>query len=393
MTAAPRRPSRGERAGGRAETPGARRRAAGGPGRPAETGEGEESLDDRKAAVLNAVVAEYIDSAQPVGSGHISGRPGLEVSSATVRSDMAALERDGYLTQPHTSAGRIPTDKGYRFFVDHLGREGVLGPDQRQQVRQFFRRVHGEVDDLLGRTSGLLAELTDYAAVVVGPGHDRSTVRSVQVVELGTRLGLLVVVLSDGSVEKTTLELPEGTDESTLVTVANRLTAGLRDRPLSDAGDLGGETVQGEPAQGELLGRAALTLATMATPDDHEHVFVGGSSRMAAAFDAMDTVRSVLSILEQQLVVVELLEQILDRGLSVAIGTEHGFEPLASCALVVAPVAVEGEPAGTIGVLGPTRMHYPRALAAVQLVGERLSERLGATGSREAAEEGGRRGR
>ena len=392
MTAAPRRPSRGERAGGRAETPGARRRAAGGPGRPGGTGESEESLDDRKAAVLNAVVAEYIDSAQPVGSGHISGRPGLEVSSATVRSDMAALERDGYLTQPHTSAGRIPTDKGYRFFVDHLGREGVLGAGQRQQVRQFFRRVHGEVDDLLGRTSGLLAELTDYAAVVVGPGHDRSTVRSVQVVELGTRLGLLVVVLSDGSVEKATLELPEGTDDSMLVAVANRLTAGLRDHPLSDAGDLGGEP-QGEQAQGELLGRAALTLATMAKPDDHEHVFVGGSSRMAAAFDAMDTVRSVLSILEQQLVVVELLEQILDRGLSVAIGTEHGFEPLASCALVVAPVAVEGEPAGTIGVLGPTRMHYPRALAAVQLVGERLSERLGATGSREAAEEGGRRGR
>ena len=398
MTAAPRRPSRGERAGAKAETPGARRRAAGGDGRPAGSGEGEESLDDRKAAVLNAVVAEYIDSAQPVGSGHISGRPGLEVSSATVRSDMAALERDGYLTQPHTSAGRIPTDKGYRFFVDHLGREGVLGPDQRQQVRQFFRRVHGEVDDLLGRTSGLLAELTDYAAVVVGPGHDRSTVRSVQVVELGARLGLLVVVLSDGSVEKATFELPEGTDESALVAVANRLTAGLRDRPLADAGDLGGETLPGEaapgePSHGELLGRAALTLATMARPDDHEHVFVGGSSRMAAAFDAMDTVRSVLSILEQQLVVVELLEQILDRGLSVAIGTEHGFEPLASCALVVAPVAVEGEPAGTIGVLGPTRMHYPRALAAVQLVGERLSERLAAAGSREAPEEGGRRGR
>ena len=339
--------------------------------------------------MLNAVVAEYIDSAQPVGSGHITGRPGLEVSSATVRSDMAALERDGYLTQPHTSAGRIPTDKGYRFFVDHLGRQGTLGPDQRQQVRQFFRRVHGEMDDLLGRTSGLLADLTDYAAVVVGPGHDRSTVRSVQIVDLGPRLALLVVVLSDGSVEKATLDLPQAVDESALTTVAGLLTGALRDKALSEASGLG----PAETAHGELFRRAALTLSAMATPDDHEHVFVGGSSRMAAAFDAMDTVRSVLSILEQQLDVVELLEQILDRGLSVAIGTEHGFEPLASCALVVAPVAVEGEAAGTIGVLGPTRMHYPRALAAVQLVGERLSERLATTGGRDAPEEGGRRGR
>ncbi len=113
----------------------------------------------------------------------------------------------------------------------------------------------------------------------------------------------------------------------------------------------------------------------MGEPD---HVFVGGSSHMASAFDAVETVRSVLSILEQQLVVVGLIEDILDRGLSVAIGAEHGFEPLASCALVLAPVAIEGEVAGTIGVVGPTRMHYPRALAAVELVGEQLGEHLGA---------------
>lgn len=334
-------------------------------------------LDDRKAAILKAVVAEYIESAQPVGSGHVTGSPGIEVSSATVRADMAMLEREGYLIQPHTSAGRIPTDKGYRFFVDHLGRQGTLAPDQRQQVRQFFRHVHGEVEDMLGRTSGLLADLTDYAAVVVGPTHDTATVRSVQLVDLGNLLALLVVVLSDGSVEKRTVELPEGVDDGVLVAVANQLTEALRGRTLSDA-------VARVAATGtdEMLRRATVTLSELAGPEEHEHIFVGGSSRMAAAFDAMDTVRSVLSILEQQLVVVELLEQILDRGLSVAIGTEHGFEPLASCALVVSSLAVEGEAAGTIGVVGPTRMNYPRALAAVRVVGQQLSERLGAGGGR-----------
>src|SRR5579862_2997527 len=125
-------------------TPGAARRGAGEPADEAER------LEPRQAAILNAVVAEYIDTAQPVGSAHITGNPGVEVSSATVRSEMAALEREGYLVQPHTSAGRVPTDKGYRFFVDHLARPGALGPHQRQEVRKFFAHVHGEVAGLLG---------------------------------------------------------------------------------------------------------------------------------------------------------------------------------------------------------------------------------------------------
>lgn len=336
----------------------------------------EDALDERKAAILNAVVVEYIDSAQPVGSAHITGTPGVEVSSATVRSEMAALERDGFLVQPHTSAGRIPTDKGYRFFVDHLGRPGTLGPDQRQQVRQFFRHVHGEVEDLLGRTSGFLADLTDYAAVVVGPTHEHSVIRSIQVVDLGSNVALLVVVLSDGAVEKRPFDIPEGVNDKMLAAAAAALSTKVHDRTLAEASRM---VIRDDNITGDLSVRLADTLANLSRPDEPDRVFVGGSSRMAAAFDAVDTVRSVLSILEQQMVVVELIEHILDQGLSVSIGTEHGFEPLAACALVVAPVSIEGESAGIVGVVGPTRMNYPRALAAVRVVGEQLSERLGHT--------------
>jgi heat-inducible transcriptional repressor len=336
---------------------------------------------------LNAVVSEYIETAEPVGSAHITGTPGVEVSSATVRSDMAALERDGYLTQPHTSAGRIPTDKGYRFFVDTLATPGTLGPVQRQEVRQFFAHVHGAVEDLLGHTSGLLANLTDYAAVVVGPSHDSATIRSVQLVDLGPRLALLVVVFSDGAVEKRAIDLAaESTagdiDDAVLAAAAAHMTVHLRGRTLADPGTI---PDRGDAALDTAVRLGAQALTELSAADEHENVFVGGSSHMASAFDAVETVRSVLSILEQQLVVVELVEHILDRGLSVAIGSEHGFEPLASCALVLAPVSVDGETAGTIGVVGPTRMNYPRALAAVQVVGERLGERLGAT----AVETGG----
>jgi heat-inducible transcriptional repressor len=164
-------------------------------------GEDAEALDPRKAAILEAVVSEYIESAQPVGSHHVAQSSGVNVSSATIRSEMAALEHEGFLVQPHTSAGRIPTDKGYRFFVDHLAEPGVLGPAQRQKVRRFFDQVHGEMEELLERTSGLLADLTQCAAVVVGPDHETATLRSVQLVALHPRLALLVAVLSDGAVE------------------------------------------------------------------------------------------------------------------------------------------------------------------------------------------------
>src|SRR5579863_3915579 len=212
----------------------------GAPTRPSEPTGGKPTgadgtLDHRKAAILKAVVSEYIETAQPVGSAHITGNPGVEVSSATVRSEMAALERDGYLVQPHTSAGRVPTDKGYRFFVDHLGRAGALGPDQRQQVRQFFRHVHGEVEELLGRTSGFLADLTDYAAVVVGPSHEHAVIRSIQLVDLGSNVALLVAVLSDGAVEKRPFDIPEGVNDQMLASAALSMTARLRDRTLVEA--------------------------------------------------------------------------------------------------------------------------------------------------------------
>jgi len=348
-----------------------------------------EPLDPRKAAILNAVVAQYIETAQPVGSAHVAEGPGVAVSSATVRAEMAALEREGYLVQPHTSAGRIPTDKGYRFYVDHLTAEpGVLGPVQRQQVRRFFAHVHGEVEDLLGRTSNLLANLTDYAAVVVGPAHDTAPIRTVQLVGLSASVALAVVVLADGAVEKRTVELAGEPSDAVLSAAGAHLAAWLSGRTLAEVCE---PPSSGDSAVDAVVRATVRELTELRRADEPDHVFVGGSSHMAAAFDAVETVRSVLSILEQQLVVVELIEQILERGLSVAIGAEHGFEPLASCALVVAPVSIEGEAVGTIGVVGPTRMHYPRALAAVRIVGDELSERLGRTSG--GGRRGGRRGR
>ena len=332
-------------------------------------------LDDRKAAILRAVVEEYIETAQPVGSAAVSRVPGMHVSPATVRNEMGALEREGYLAQPHTSAGRIPTDKGYRFFVDAITPGGGrLEPSQSLQVRTFFARAHGELERMLGDTSRFLAGLTDYAAVVVRDAEDPARVRSVQLVSLAPRIVLVVVVLASGAIEKRTLELPADADEVVVaaasVRLASHVVGSVFGSPLSVPASGDAEVDAVNEAAVAALGRA---------PQESDHqpqVFVGGASRMAAAFDAVGTIRQVLDILEQQYVLVTLIKDVLDRGLSVAIGAEHGVQPLADCSIVVAPYQIEGEPAGTVGILGPTRMHYEQTLAAVAVVSKRLGQAL-----------------
>jgi heat-inducible transcriptional repressor len=328
-------------------------------------------LDERKASILRAVVEEYIQTAQPVGSGHIADAPGVSVSSATVRNEMSALEIDGFLAQPHTSAGRIPTEKGYRYFVDDLA-EPSLDRSASQQVRAFFDRAHGEIEQMLADTTQLLTGLTDHAAVVVGPPHEAAEVRAIQLVGLAPQVALFVAVLGNGTVEKRTVDLDTDTDPATLEAAAHHLSAHGIGHPLTHLATVATST---DPTTDAVIDRVRLVLGVDAA-DEADHVFVNGASRMAASFDAVETVRSVLTILEQQLVVVSLLRDVVDRGLNVAIGSETGMQPLADCALVVAPYTADGERVGTVGVLGPTRMNYPQALAAVAVVGQRLGHRL-----------------
>jgi len=329
-------------------------------------------LDDRKAAILRVVVEEYIETAQPVGSAHVAQAASLAVSSATVRNEMAVLEHEGYLVQPHTSAGRIPTDKGYRFFVDSLTPPGVLEAEQRQRVREFFDTAHGELERMLHDTSRLLSSVTDYAAVVVSPPHEEAIIRSVQLVGLAPRVALVVVVLGNGVVEKRTIEVPEDVDDARLAVAGARLSAHLVGQTLTAGGS---PWSSGDDVADKLVASAVSALGG-GHAEELDQVFMGGVARMAGAFDAVETVRKVLGTLEQQYVVVSLLRDVLDRGLSVAIGSEHGLEQLATCAVVVAPYEVEGKLGGTVGVLGPTRMNYPQALAAVALVSQRLGKRL-----------------
>jgi heat-inducible transcriptional repressor len=326
-------------------------------------------LDERKTAILRAIVQEYIATAQPVGSTHIASAPGVQVSSATVRNEMAVLEQEGYLVQPHTSAGRVPTDKGYRFFVDHMAEPGRLDLAATQRVGEFFDAAHGRLEEMLHRTSNLLSQLTHQAALVVGPPADRAVVRSVQLVGLSNRVAVVVAVFSNGVVENETVELAADTSELRLSAAASHLQHVLQGKVLDQA-DL---STSGDPDT-DAVCRSALD--ALVTAGSEEPVYLGGAAVMAQSFEAVETVRTVLETLEQQYVMVSLVRDVLNRGLSVAIGSEHGVEPLAACSVVLAPVVVDGERLGTVGVLGPTRMDYPQALATVEVVSERLGRHL-----------------
>jgi heat-inducible transcriptional repressor len=328
-------------------------------------------LEERKAAILKAVVEEYIQTAQPVGSGHVANAPGVAVSPATVRNELVQLEKQGYLHQPHTSAGRVPTDKGYRFFVDSLELPD-LGRDHAEQVKSFFDASSGELERLMQQTTQLLTNLTDCAAVVVAPDLQSTTVRSAQIVRVAQRTAVAVVVLSNGAVEKATIDLPDDvTDDQ--VSDASAFLAGHAIGRTLDEGLSAGE---GPDPLIEKLAGAAVSALIAHPAIDADHVFVGGRSRVVAAFDAVEKVREVLAVLERQLVVVSLIRDVLSRGQNVSIGSETGVEPLNECSLVVAPYEVDGHQVGTIGVLGPTRLNYPQALSAVAVVSKRLGDRL-----------------
>ncbi len=347
-----------------------------------EQGTGEVAvLDPRKVAILDAVVSEYISTGKPVGSGTIAKLAHIDVSAATVRNEMAALEADGYLISPHTSAGRIPTDRGYRRFVDGItnGGTATLGRAQSEKVSDFFATTHGEIERMLRDTSSLLSSITNHAAMVMTDNDTEASCCSVQLVGLSDDVLLAVFVLDDGSVTKFTVDRTPPMTTEVLEAAGQFLRQEMDGRLLGEAAHL---TISAEQL-GEAVGAtaSAVALAVSATlrttdPDQNLELFVGGTSKMASDFEAIDTVREVLSILEQQLVVVTLVQDVLGRGRQVAIGTETGMDPLAECALVVAPYHVDGEKLGSIGVLGPTRMDYSQALAAVAIVSRNLGERL-----------------
>ncbi len=330
-------------------------------------------LADRQRDLLRAVIREYIATAQPVASGSLVRRYRLGVSSATVRNELAWLEDVGLLTHPHTSAGRIPTDLGYRYFIESLMPRPHLQPEEQLTVSHQFQQAASNTAEWMRLAASTLARLTTEAAIVTPPGAPSSTLRHVEAVPIGERRVLLVVVLEGGAVEQQLIELKEPATPEHLRTLSSRLTDLLADK---DAADVRTATKDERGADAEIAAALARTL------DEHDAtrsrgVYYDGIQNILAQpeFATSGRIREMLGLLEDRTRLIEILPPTLrEDEVHVAIGSEHRLEPLRGCSFVFGRYGTTGDFVGYIGVVGPTRMDYARTIGAVRYVGSLMSD-------------------
>ena len=343
---------------------------------PASPGVAPVDLDERKRRVLRTVIAEFVATGQPVGSAQVVAVAGLDVSTATVRSDLAALEELGLVSQPHASAGRVPTDRGYRWFVDDLRTAPGLDPRRRAAIEELLGSAR-DVEELLSRTATVLSQLTRLVALVISPALETSRLRLVELVTLTPATALLLLVSDTGRVEKHAVELPAGTDERDLDRVRAMLADRLVGRRFADVGGVLRALCDEAPADLRACVRAVAAEAAAAVREERVHeVYVGGQAALAgdASLDRGDLSR-LLELLEERETLARLLEDAAEgEGPRVRIGEEHTQEDLRATSLVAQRYRLVSD--GSLGVLGPTRMDYGGALATVRAVSDQLQRTL-----------------
>jgi heat-inducible transcriptional repressor len=334
-------------------------------------------LDDRKLAVLRAIVHDYVSTMEPVGSKSLVDRHHLDVSPATIRNDMAVLEEQGYISQPHTSAGRIPTDKGYRLFVDRLSGIKPLSVAERRAIETFLAGAY-DANDVVTRTVRLLAQLTRQVALVQYPSLTRSAVRHIELVPIATKRMLLVLITDSGRVEQRAVELPESIDDTAVAHLRAILNACLDGRRLAEAASIVAE-LPDRVQPGDRQNAAAVFSVILDTLAEHheERVMVGGAANLTPA-DFSQGLQEVLESLEEQVVLMRLLGESADEAkITIRIGAENEVEGLRSTSLVAAAYGGTGDQAlARLGVIGPTRMDYPTTIGAVRAVARYVGQIL-----------------
>ncbi len=336
-------------------------------------------LEERKLEVLRAIVEDYVATQEPVGSKTLVERHKLPVSPATVRNDMAALEEEGFIAQPHTSAGRIPTDKGYRLFVDRLARVRPLSAPEKRAITTFLDGAV-DLDDVVQRSVRMLAQLTRQVAVMQYPSLTRSTVRHVELVSLAPNRLLVVLITSTGRVEQRIVETTAAVGDDLLGDLRARINIASLGERLVDAAERLAEIPETfEPADRPIASAVTSTLvAAFSDERSDERVAVGGTANLSHFGDDFDTsIRPVLEALEEHVVLLQLMGAASSPHiLTVRIGHEVPYEELSSTSIVTSGYGPDEDSLATLGVVGPTRMDYPGAMAAVRAVAHYVSRRL-----------------
>ncbi|WP_062204992.1 heat-inducible transcriptional repressor HrcA [Streptomyces sp. NBRC 109706] len=334
-------------------------------------------LSERRLEVLRAIVQDYVGTEEPVGSKALTERHNLQVSPATVRNDMAALEEEGYIAQPHTSAGRVPTDKGYRLFVDRLAGVKPLSSPERRAIQNFLDGAV-DLDDVIARTVRLLAQLTRQVAVVQYPSLSRSTVRHVELLALAPARVMLVLITDTGRVEQRMIDCPVPLGETSLADLRARLNSRIVGQRFPDVPRLVADLPEafGLDERGAVSTVLASLLETL-VEETEERLMIGGTANLTRfGQDFPLTIRPVLEALEEQVVLLRLLGEANGSEMTVRIGHENAHEGLTSTSVVSVGYGSGDEAVAKLGVVGPTRMDYPGTMGAVRAVARYVGQIL-----------------
>ncbi|WP_127127187.1 heat-inducible transcriptional repressor HrcA [Georgenia sp. SYP-B2076] len=334
---------------------------------------------DRRLDVLRAIVQDYVETREPVGSRILVERHSLGVSPATIRNDMAALEEEGLIAQPHTSAGRVPTDKGYRLFVDQISTLKPLSMAERRAIQSLLDGAV-DLDDVVERTVRLLAQLTHQVAVVQYPSLRRSALRHLELVPLSPQRLLVVIITDTGRVEQRSVETAAEIDPGVIAELRARLNvicAGRRLPAISHT--LASLPEQFAPEHRPLVEAVADVLVDTLRLETEERIVMAGTANLARSdLDFTRTIGPVLEALEEQVVMLRLFSEMEEDAVAVRIGAENHHEGLAEASVVTSIYggAAPSEGVARLGVLGPTRMDYPGTMAAVRAVARYISRIL-----------------
>ncbi|MFH8615542.1 heat-inducible transcriptional repressor HrcA [Streptomyces sp. NPDC017979] len=338
-------------------------------------------LNERRLKVLRAIVQDYVGTEEPVGSKALTERHQLGVSPATVRNDMAVLEDEGFIAQPHTSAGRIPTDKGYRLFVDRLAGVKPLSAPERRAIQGFLEGAV-DLDDVVGRTVRLLAQLTRQVAVVQYPSLNRSTVRHVELLSLAPARLMLVLITDTGRVEQRVIDCPAPFGEASVADLRARLNGRVVGRRFADIPQLVQDLPESfdEPDDQGTVATVLSTLLETLVEETEERLVIGGTANLTRfGHDFPLTIRPVLEALEEHVVLLKLLGEATESGgmgMTVRIGHENAHEGLNATSVVSVGYGSGGEAVAKLGVVGPTRMDYPGTMGAVRAVARYVGQIL-----------------
>lgn len=335
-------------------------------------------MEDRKLAVLRAIVEDYIQTSEPVGSKSLADRHNLGVSSATIRNDMAALEEEGLISAPHTSAGRVPTDAGYRVFVDKLNTIKPLSVGERKAIQTFLDQAV-DLDDVMNRTVRLLAQLTKQVALVQYPSLGRSAIRHIELVSAGEFRLLLIVIADTGRIEQRVIESPIPITDELLIELRTKFNAALDGQYFTEVSNrLTGITDQFSTQAKPLVASVVATLIESVLAQSEDRVVVGGTSNLTRiGSDFLTSVGPVLEALEEHVVLLRLLGEAAEPdAITVRIGHENPVEELHAASVVTVGYGSGAQSLAHMGVLGPTRMDYAASMTSVRAVAKYVGQIL-----------------